>query len=101
MRGPEPFGWAYRSPRTNPYDTHAMGEAILLALLMPSAEQRARMRVMRDIVRIRNVHRWAGQMLLDAAQLRRREEILAIAAQERDRSVRRGSRRGGRLVQVN
>ena len=84
----------------NPYDTHAMSEAILRALVMPSAEQRARMRVMRDIVRIRNVHRWAGQMLLDAAQLRRRQEILAIAAQERDRSPHRGSRRSGRLVEV-
>ncbi len=84
----------------NPYDTHAMSEAILRALLMPSAEQRARMRVMRDIVRIRNVHRWAGQMLLDAAQLRRRQEILAIAAQERDRLPHRGSHRSGRLVEV-
>ena len=30
---------------------------------------------MRDLVRQRNVYRWAGQMLLDAARLRRRESI--------------------------
>ncbi len=33
---------------------------------MPATEQRERMRLMREIVRSRNVYRWAGQMLLDA-----------------------------------
>ena len=33
------------------------------------------MRLMRDIVRGRNVYRWAGQMLLDAAQLRRSQRV--------------------------
>lgn len=51
----------------NPYGTHAMAEALEQALLMPPGEQRERMRLMRDLVRIRNVYRWAGQMLLDAA----------------------------------
>jgi trehalose 6-phosphate synthase len=69
----------------NPYDAHAMADAIQRALTMPEAEQRARMQVMRDIVRVRNVYRWAGQMLLDAAQLRKREEIIRIAAQQRGR----------------
>ena len=50
------------------------------ALTMPAAEQEARMRQMRALVRTRNVYRWAGQMLLDAAQLRRREAIETLAA---------------------
>jgi trehalose 6-phosphate synthase len=61
----------------NPYDTHAMAEAIHRALIMTSGEQRERMRLMRDLVRVRNVYRWAGQMLLDAARLRSQERILA------------------------
>jgi trehalose 6-phosphate synthase len=63
----------------NPYDTHGMAEAIDQALRMPLAEQRDRMRLMRDQVRQRNVYRWAGQMLLDAARLRRRERIVPPA----------------------
>jgi trehalose 6-phosphate synthase len=59
----------------NPYDTHGMAEAIGLALRMDPAVQRERMREMRELVRQRNVYRWAGQMLLDAARLRRRESI--------------------------
>lgn len=59
----------------NPYDTHGMAEALGVALKMPAAEQRERMRLMRDLVRQRNVYRWAAQMLLDAARLRRRERI--------------------------
>jgi trehalose 6-phosphate synthase len=64
----------------NPYHTHEMAEAMHHALAMPAAEQQARMRQMRALVRSRNVYRWAGQMLLDAASLRRRGEIEAIAA---------------------
>lgn len=66
----------------NPYDVHAVSETIATALQMPEAEQRLRMRSMRDQVRARNVHRWAGQMLLDAAQLRKRQRILS-SSQER------------------
>lgn len=56
----------------NPYDTHGMAEAFVQALQMSHAEQRDRMRLMRDLVRERNVYRWAAQMLLDAARLRQR-----------------------------
>jgi trehalose 6-phosphate synthase len=66
----------------NPYDLHSMGEAIGQALRMTETEQRDRMRLMRDVVRSRNVYRWAGQMLLDAAQLRKRQKIMAMAARE-------------------
>jgi len=37
-----------------------------LALTMPAADQRDRMRLMRGLVREFNVYRWAGRMLLDA-----------------------------------
>jgi trehalose 6-phosphate synthase len=61
----------------NPYDTRAMSEAIQRALVMSSSEQRERMRLMRDLVRVRNVYRWAGQMLLDAARLRSQQRMAA------------------------
>jgi trehalose 6-phosphate synthase len=64
----------------NPYDTHGMAETIDLALRMEPAVQRERMREMRELVRQRNVYRWAGQMLLDAARLRRRESISGAEA---------------------
>jgi trehalose-6-phosphate synthase len=63
----------------NPYHAYEMAEAMHHALLMPVAEQEARMRQMRALVRTRNVYRWAGQMLLDAAQLRRRLAIEQLA----------------------
>lgn len=63
----------------NPYDTHGMAKAFGDALRMARDDQRERMRLMRDLVRRRNVHRWAAQMLLDTAWLRRRERILSAA----------------------
>ena len=60
----------------NPYDTREMAEAIQRALAMPAIEQEERMRLMRDLVRVRNVYRWAGQMLLDAARLRSQQRIV-------------------------
>jgi len=65
----------------NPYDSQNMVEALQQALLMPAAEQRERMRLMREIVRLRNVYRWAGQMLLDAADLRKRKRVIQIMSQ--------------------
>jgi trehalose 6-phosphate synthase len=64
----------------NPYDPHSMGVALHSALLMSKSEQGQRMRVMRDHIRTRNVYRWAGKMLLDAEQLRKKQRILQIAA---------------------
>jgi trehalose 6-phosphate synthase len=66
----------------NPYDHHSVSEAIRQALLMSETEQRDRMRLMREVVRSRNVYRWAGQMLLDASQLRRRQKIMQMASQK-------------------
>lgn len=61
----------------NPYDTHGMANALADALNMPLSEQRQRMRLMRDQVRQRNVYRWAAQMLLDSARLRKRKHIIS------------------------
>jgi trehalose 6-phosphate synthase len=66
----------------NPYDHQSVSEAIKQALLMSETEQRDRMQLMREVVRSRNVYRWAGQMLLDASQLRKRQKIMRIAAQK-------------------
>lgn len=62
----------------NPYDPHGLGEAMNEALTMPRDEQRMRMRLMRALVREHNVYRWAGQMLLDASQLRRRQRVFDL-----------------------
>jgi trehalose 6-phosphate synthase len=61
----------------NPYDMYAMGEALERSLIMPPGEQRERMRLMRELLRVRNVYRWAGQMLIDAARLRSQQRIAA------------------------
>jgi trehalose 6-phosphate synthase len=52
-----------------------MAEAIHEALKMSEPEQEARMRMMRAQVKQRNVYRWAGQMLLAAARLRRSQRV--------------------------
>ena len=56
----------------NPYDAEQCAQALNVALTMPEAEQRDRMRIMRGVVREFNVYRWAGRMLLDAAVMRQR-----------------------------
>jgi trehalose 6-phosphate synthase len=66
----------------NPYDTQSMAEALERALVMPESEQKERMRLMRDFLRVRNVYRWAGQMLLDAARLRSQQRIVAESIAE-------------------
>ncbi|HLD73899.1 MAG TPA: trehalose-6-phosphate synthase, partial [Bdellovibrionota bacterium] len=60
----------------NPYDIDQCAEALNLALHMPVAEQRERMRSMRKYIEEHNVFRWAGKMLLDASRVRRRNRIL-------------------------
>ncbi|MCK6546331.1 trehalose-6-phosphate synthase [Myxococcota bacterium] len=59
----------------NPYDLVEASDALAQALKMPIAEQRERMRAMRRLVSEFNVYRWAGRMLVDAAELRRRERL--------------------------
>ncbi len=59
----------------NPYDIQAMGEAIHQALVMTPEQRKERMHLMRDMVAEYNVHFWAGRMLLDAARMRKRQNI--------------------------
>jgi trehalose 6-phosphate synthase len=59
----------------NPYDADQCAAALEMALTMPEAEQRARMRLMRGLIAEFNVYRWAGRMLLDAAIMRRRGRL--------------------------
>ena len=59
----------------NPYDIEEASAALAAALHMPPAEQRARMRAMRALIKEFNVYRWAGRMLLDASRLRQRERL--------------------------
>jgi trehalose 6-phosphate synthase len=59
----------------NPYDTDQCAAALHMALTMPLAEQRERIRLMRSLLHDFNVYRWAGRMLVDAAHLRRRVRL--------------------------
>ena len=63
----------------NPYDSDQCAAALNVALTMPLRTQRARMRLMRNLVREFNVYRWAGRMLLDAARMRRHRGLLTRA----------------------
>jgi trehalose 6-phosphate synthase len=60
----------------NPYDITQASNALAAALYMPRDEQRERMRSMRRLLSEFNVYRWAGRMLVDAAELRRKERVL-------------------------
>jgi len=60
----------------NPYDSDQCAAALDVALTMPLRQQRARMRLMRGLLREFNVYRWAGRMLLDAAVVRRRARFI-------------------------
>lgn len=59
----------------NPYDLNEASNALAAAFRMSESEQRVRMRSMRRLVSEFNVFRWAGQMLIDASELRRRERL--------------------------
>jgi trehalose 6-phosphate synthase len=59
----------------NPYDVRQAAGALAAALHMPTSEQRVRMQSMRRLVSEFNVYRWAGRMLVDAAELRRKERM--------------------------
>lgn len=60
----------------NPYDIELCADAIKLALEMPEAEQKERMKSLKAYVTEFNVYRWAGRMLIDSARMRRREKII-------------------------
>lgn len=55
--------------QVNPYHTDEMAEAIRFAIEMPPAERALRMRRMKQIVRERNIYRWAGLLLEELTRL--------------------------------
>jgi trehalose 6-phosphate synthase len=59
----------------NPYDLQQSSDAIATALKMSKEEQRERMQAMRRFLSQFNVYRWAGRMLVDAAELRRKDRL--------------------------
>jgi trehalose 6-phosphate synthase/phosphatase len=61
----------------NPYDAIETARAIEVAMHMPHEERRERMRLLRRTVKHNNVFRWAGRMLIDAAQIRQRQRLAA------------------------
>jgi trehalose 6-phosphate synthase len=77
----------------NPYDTEQCATALHRALRMAPGEQRARMRLMRSLVREFNAYRWGGRMLVDAAAMRRRERLLDRAAGSDDEARQVGASR--------
>ncbi len=54
----------------NPYDTGELANAIRHALEMPSRERIERMRRMREVVRERNIYRWAANLIGELCAVR-------------------------------
>lgn len=59
----------------NPFDVGETAAAMKAAVQMPRAERQERMKLMRVTVKENNVYRWAGRMLMDAAQIRQRQSL--------------------------
>ncbi len=59
----------------NPFDVGETAAAMKAAVQMPRAERQERMKLMRSTVKENNVYRWAGRMLMDAAQIRQRQSL--------------------------
>jgi trehalose 6-phosphate synthase len=56
----------------NPYATDDCARSLAVALTMPAEEQSRRMLAMRAVIARFNTYRWAGDMLADALDIRRR-----------------------------
>jgi trehalose 6-phosphate synthase len=54
----------------NPYDIEEMADAIYYALIMEPEEKTKRMQKLREIVRERNVYRWASELITELSRLR-------------------------------
>jgi trehalose 6-phosphate synthase len=59
----------------NPFDVAETAAAMRAAMHMGRDERRERMKLMRRTVKENNVYRWAGRMLMDAAQMRQRQSL--------------------------
>src|SRR5438128_1823965 len=82
----------------NPYDMDQCAAALHMALSMPPAGQRARIRLMRGLIQEFNVYRWAGRMLIDAVGMRRRGRLLDRAATPERQSRRPAGRDASRAT---
>jgi trehalose 6-phosphate synthase/phosphatase len=63
----------------NPFDVSETAAAVRNAMQMGRDERRERMKLMRRTVKENNVYRWAGKMLMDAAQMRQRQSLAKTA----------------------
>jgi trehalose-6-phosphate synthase len=54
----------------NPYDIEEMAEAVRNALTMSHEERSKRMRRLREVVKERNVYRWAANLVITLSKLR-------------------------------
>jgi trehalose 6-phosphate synthase len=54
----------------NPYDIEEMAEAIHLALTMKPSEGSERMRQLRQVIKERNIYRWAANLITELVRLR-------------------------------
>jgi len=61
----------------NPFDVNETAEAMEIAMRMGRDERRDRMSLMRRTVKENNVYRWAGRMLMDAARIRQRQNLIS------------------------
>ncbi len=73
----------------NPYNIDECAHALNIALTMAPNEQKDRMRSMRSLIQEYNVYRWAGRMLIDAAQMRQRQRLMG-RIQESEENLRSG-----------
>jgi trehalose 6-phosphate synthase len=78
----------------NPYDLDGVADVLTEALAMSAEEQGDRMRALGAAVSERNIFRWAGLMLLDAAHLRRAASAGRRALWVRRRDLRPTRREG-------
>ena len=53
----------------NPYSTKEISDAIHKGLSMPSAEQKKRMKTMRNSIKNYNIYRWAAELLKAIVEL--------------------------------
>ncbi|MDE1900043.1 MAG: trehalose-6-phosphate synthase [Alphaproteobacteria bacterium] len=65
----------------NPYDEEGMAHSLSRALTMGDEEQAARMKSMRERVRVHNVFAWAADILGDASTLQRRRQLNSLLNQ--------------------
>jgi alpha,alpha-trehalose-phosphate synthase [UDP-forming] len=72
----------------NPYDTEQLAEAVHSALEMDPEERTLRMQRMRQVIRERNIYRWAANLISELADIRLDHEAAELVAIDRDPAER-------------